>query len=51
MMLQGKVAIVTGGNSRIGKAVTLALAGAGASYLTGTTAFADGGLMPSSPGL
>jgi glucose 1-dehydrogenase len=30
MSLEGKVAIVTGGNSGIGKAVTLALAGAGA---------------------
>jgi glucose 1-dehydrogenase len=33
MTLQGKVAIVTGGNSGIGKAVTLALAGAGANVV------------------
>jgi glucose 1-dehydrogenase len=33
MTLNGKVAIVTGGNSGIGKAVTLALAGAGANVV------------------
>jgi glucose 1-dehydrogenase len=33
MTLKGKVAIVTGGNSGIGKAVTLALAGAGANVV------------------
>ena len=33
MSLKGKVAIVTGGNSGIGKAVTLALAGAGANVV------------------
>ena len=48
MTLDGKVAIVTGGNSGIGKAITLALAEAGASYLTATTVFADGGLTHSS---
>ncbi len=33
MSLKGKVAIVTGGNSGIGKAITLALAGAGANVV------------------
>ena len=33
MTLNGKVAIVTGGNSGIGKAITLALAGAGANIV------------------
>jgi glucose 1-dehydrogenase len=33
MTLKGKVAIVTGGNSGIGKAITLALAGAGANVV------------------
>jgi glucose 1-dehydrogenase len=33
MTLKGKVAIVTGGNSGIGKAITLALAGAGANIV------------------
>jgi glucose 1-dehydrogenase len=33
MSLKGKVAIVTGGNSGIGKAITLALAGAGANIV------------------
>jgi len=34
----------------IGSVVAL-LAGGGASYITATTVFADGGLMQSSPGL
>ena len=33
MTLQGKVAIVTGGNTGIGKAVVLALAGEGANIV------------------
>jgi hypothetical protein len=39
MSLKGKIA-VTGGNS-----------GDGASYITATTVFTDGGIMQSSPGL
>jgi len=66
MGLRGEVAIVTGGKMKtldaaiplgrmahpdeIGSVVAF-LAGDGASYLTATTIFADGGIMHSSPGL
>jgi NAD(P)-dependent dehydrogenase (short-subunit alcohol dehydrogenase family) len=50
MTLHGKGTIVTGGNTGIGKAMVVALARDGASYITAATVFADGGIMHSRPG-
>lgn len=66
MSLTGTCAIVTGGDSGIGKAIVLALvshsgaeigsvvaflAGPGAGDMTGTTVFADAAIMLQSPGM
>ena len=47
-ILKGQKALVTGGNSGIGKAVAIALGHAGAdvvvNYITGISLFVDGGM-------
>ena len=50
MSLEGKVAVVTGGNSGIGKAIALALAALGADIVIDYVVH-PGGIMHSSPGL